>query len=155
MAKRVFSGRYAVPVFNSITLLFMFSMSHFVVLSFVLVSISWYTFLPGWLMLEQTIPSTFQSKHALPRSIGRLLADPKGLMLWLLCKCVWTWSSWLAFFSSGIFSLITIILCINFFSSLASKWRLSTLWEFSNDFSTQVAWSRGIWRVRPRCLYPC
>ena len=40
MVKRVFSGRYAMPVFNSITLLFMFSMSLFVVLSFVLVSIS-------------------------------------------------------------------------------------------------------------------
>ena len=64
---------------TSITLLFMFSMWLFVVLSFVLVWISRYTFLSGWLMLEQTIRSTFQSKHALLRSIGRLLPDPKGL----------------------------------------------------------------------------
>ena len=42
------------------------------------------------------------------------------------------------FLSWNIFA-VTIIFCINFFSSLASKWRLPTLWEFSNDFSTQVA----------------
>ena len=97
------------------SLFFMFSMSLVVGLSFVIASISWYTFLPGWLMLKKTIPSNFHSKHALLRSTGRLFADPKGLMLWVLCKFVWIWSSWLAFFSSGIFSMIKIF-CINFFS---------------------------------------
>ena len=116
---------------TSITLLFMFSMWLFVVLSFVLVWISRYTFLSGWLMLEQTIRSTFQSKHALLRSIGRLLPDPKGLMLWVLCKFVWIWSSWLAFCSSGIFSLVTIIFCINFFSiQLAPSNSLGILQRF-------------------------
>ena len=90
-------------------------MSLVVGLSFVIASISWYTFLPGWLMLKKTIPSNFHSKHALLRSTGRLFADPKGLMLWVLCKFVWIWSSWLALFSSGIFSMIEIF-CINFFS---------------------------------------
>ena len=94
----------------------MFSMSLFVGLSFVLASISRYTFWPGWLLLEQTITSTFQAKQALLRSIGRLLADPKGLMLWVLCEFVWTWSSWLSFCSSRIFSLITVIFCTIFFS---------------------------------------
>ena len=88
------------------------------------------TLLPGWLMLEQTIPSTFKAKHALLRSTGRLLTDPKRLMLWVLCKFAWTWSSWLAFCSSGMFSLIRIFFIIFFSIQLAPSNSLGILQRF-------------------------
>ena len=139
MAKRVFSGRYAVPVFNS-NPIFIYVLNVTLCCSFFCSSVNLLIYV-FTLLTDAEANNTFDfSIKARTSPLDRQIVSRSQrayalgvvqvrLNLIVLIGIFLFWN---------IFA-VTIIFCINFFSSLASKWRLATLWEFSNDFSTQVA----------------